>query len=109
MNATLEVESSLTERYQTTVPDAVRRALKLKKRDKIRYRVQPDGQVVLSRAATEAEEDPALELFLAFLTRDIQTHPERVRGLDARLAKRVRALVKNVEIDLDAPLPPSGE
>ena len=29
MAATLEVESTLTDRYQTTVPETVRRALKL--------------------------------------------------------------------------------
>ena len=28
MTATLELESTLTDRYQTTVPDAVRRALR---------------------------------------------------------------------------------
>ena len=32
MAATFELESTLTDRYQTTVPDAVRRALKLGKR-----------------------------------------------------------------------------
>ena len=30
MRATLELESTLTERYQTTVPETVRRALGLK-------------------------------------------------------------------------------
>ena len=35
MAATLEVESTLTDRYQTTVPETVRRALQLGKRDKI--------------------------------------------------------------------------
>ena len=35
MPATLEAESTLTDRYRTTVPDAVRRALQLRKRDKI--------------------------------------------------------------------------
>jgi len=41
--AALEIESTLTDRYQTTVPDVVRRTLRLRKRDKIRYLVQPDG------------------------------------------------------------------
>ena len=35
MPATLEAESTLTDRYQTTVPETVRRALRLGKRDKI--------------------------------------------------------------------------
>ena len=46
MAATLEVESTLTDRYQTTVPETVRRALKLGKRDKIHYTIRPSGEVV---------------------------------------------------------------
>lgn len=109
MSATLELESTLTDRYQTTVPDAVRRALKLGKRDKIRYVVRPDGRVVMTRAATAPEDDPVLEKFLAFLARDIETHPARVHALDAQLAKRVRSLVKGVKVDLDAELDPRNE
>lgn len=37
-DATLEFESTLTDRYQTTAPTAVRQALRLGKRDRIRYR-----------------------------------------------------------------------
>ena len=43
MPATMQVESTLTDRYQTTVPDTVRRALRLGKRDKISYTIRPDG------------------------------------------------------------------
>jgi antitoxin PrlF len=109
MAATLELESTLTDRYQTTVPDAVRRALKLGKRDKIRYLVRPDGRVVLTRAAAVPEDDPVLDKFLSFLARDLETNPQRVRSLDVRLAKRVRSLVKRVEVDLDARLDPADE
>ena len=42
MAAILEVESTLTDRYQTTVPETVRRALKLGKRDQIHYTLQPN-------------------------------------------------------------------
>ena len=109
MAATLELESTLTDRYQTTVPDAVRRALKLGKRDKIRYLVRPDGRVVLTRAAATPGDDPVLDKFLTFLARDIETNPGRVRNLDARLAKRIRSLVKGVKVDLDAELAPEDE
>ena len=37
MPATLEVESTLTDRYQTTVPEMVRRSLRLGKRDRVHY------------------------------------------------------------------------
>ena len=40
----IEAESSLTDRYQTTVPETIRRALKLGKRDKIHYTVKPTGE-----------------------------------------------------------------
>lgn len=42
-----EVESELTERYQTTVPQPVRRALGLRKRGRIRYSFRANGEVVL--------------------------------------------------------------
>lgn len=50
MAATLEVESTLTDRYQTTVSETARRALKLGKRDKIHYTIRASGEVVLTRA-----------------------------------------------------------
>ncbi|WP_336389839.1 type II toxin-antitoxin system PrlF family antitoxin [Scytonema hofmannii] len=64
------VESSLTNRYQTTVPDAVRKILGLSKRDKICYTIQSDGEVVISRAE-QTQSDPVLGQFLNFLARDI--------------------------------------
>ena len=102
----LESESTLTDRYQTTVPASVRKALRLGKRDKIHYSIQSDGQVILSRAGAD-DEDPVLVNFLGFLARDIAGNPDRLRGLDPALADRVKTLAADVEIDLDAPL--SGE
>lgn len=107
MPATLELESTLTDRYQTTVPDAVRRALHLGKRDRIRYLVQENGSVVLQRA--DDEEDSVLGTFLAFLASDIAKHPQHVRALDAGLAKRMRSVTKGVKIDLNAALDPADE
>ncbi len=104
MTATLEVESTLTERYQTTVPETVRRALKLGKRDKIHYSIRADGQILLKRAASATDEDPLLGQFLSFLARDIASHPERVRAIDASLVKRIRSLTGKVKLDLNAAL-----
>ena len=109
MNTTLEVESTLTDRYQTTVPETVRRALKLGKRDKVRYSIRPDGDIVLTRAPTDAVDDPVLGQFLGFLATDIARHPERVQLVDASLVKRIRSLVGTVDIDLDAALSADGE
>lgn len=47
---TLEIESMLPDSYRTTIPLAVRRALKLGKGDKIRYLICSDGQISLTRS-----------------------------------------------------------
>ena len=110
MVATLEVESTLTDRYQTTVPETVRRALRLGKRDKIHYSIRPGGEVVLSRADSDAKhDDPVIGEFLDFLARDMAGHPERLKTLDTALAHRLQLLTQNVEIDLNAPLSDDDE
>jgi antitoxin PrlF len=101
-------ESTLTDRYQTTVPDAVRKVLGLNKRDKIRYTIQPDGQVLITRAEP-AEGDPILAKFLDFLAQDIDQQPQQVQAIDGRLMSRISALVVGVELDLDASLADEDE
>lgn len=105
----LEVESSLTDRFQTTVPDAVRRALKLRKRDRIIYSLLDDGTVLLGRKTEAENRDPVMDQFLAFLARDLSTRPEQVRAIDSGLLKRLQPLLANVEVNLDAPLAPDDE
>ena len=104
MKDTLMVsESTLTDRYQTTVPNAVRKALNLSKREKIRYTIQSDGNVLLSRASHD-ETDPALGNFLAFLAKDIQQNPQRLQAITSDLVVRIQDLVDGVEIDLNTSL-----
>jgi len=109
MPATLEVESTLTDRYQTTVPETVRRALRLGKRDKIHYTIRPGGEVVLTRAEASEGDDPVLGQFLSFLARDMANHPGRLQALDADLVQRLQSLVGGVEVDLDAALSADDE
>ncbi len=106
--AVIETESSLTDRYQTTVPDAVRRALKLRKRDRIVYRVLEDGTVLIGRKFAGGD-DPVVGRFLDFLARDMAAHPERIRSLGAGLRARIRPLIAGVKADLDAPLSADDE
>ncbi|MEE3717005.1 type II toxin-antitoxin system PrlF family antitoxin [Tumidithrix elongata RA019] len=94
-------ESTLTDRYQTTVPEPVRKALGLSKRDKICYTIQNDGRVVISRVG---QSDPLLGKFLNFLTKDIANNPDRLQAVSADLASRVQSLVAGLEVDLDAQL-----
>jgi len=109
MPAILEAQSSLTERYQTTVPESVRRTLKLGKRDKILYTIRPDGDVVLSRAVPAEEQDPVLGQFLDFLARDMANNPQHLQALDKKWHNHVRALTEGVEVDLDTPLSAEDE
>ncbi|MDO8320135.1 type II toxin-antitoxin system PrlF family antitoxin [Rhodoferax sp.] len=109
MPATLEVESTLTDRYQTTVPEMVRRSLRLGKRDRVHYSIRPNGEVVLSRAEVSETDDPVLGQFLGFLSRDIASHPERLQALDASFMQRLQSLTTGIEVDLDAPLSADDE
>ena len=109
MTATLQVESTLTDRYQTTVPETVRRALRLKKRDKIQYLIRPGGEVVLTRASDDEIDDPVLGQFLGFLAQDMSAHPQRLQAVDLALIERIKSLVADADINLDAPLSQEDE
>ena len=109
MPATLEVESTLTDRYQTTVPETVRRALRLGKRDKIHYAIHPSGEVVLTRAEASEGADPVLGQFLGFLARDIVSHPDRLQAVDAGFVQRLQSLVGGVEVDFNTVLSADDE
>ena len=108
MLAELKVESTLTDKYQTTMPGVVRKVLGLKKRDRISYTILPEGDVLLRRAS-DAVEDPAIGAFLAFLAQDIRQNPVNVRGLDAPLRAKLAEFVDGVDVDLDAALSPEDE
>ncbi|MGF1675030.1 MAG: type II toxin-antitoxin system PrlF family antitoxin [Rivularia sp. (in: cyanobacteria)] len=103
-----QAESTLTDRYQTTVPEIVRKALRLDKRDKIHYTIEPDGKVTISRAELE-DEDPIVGKFLNFLAQDMSKNPQNIRPISPELLNRAKELVAGVEFDLDAPLPDDEE
>ncbi|MCG5496981.1 type II toxin-antitoxin system PrlF family antitoxin [Ectothiorhodospira haloalkaliphila] len=105
MNTTIEADSTLTDRYQTTVPATVRHALKLKRRDRIHYTIRPNGEVVLSRASDESSRDPVMTSFLAFLERDLQEHPENIQAVTASTFAEAERLTSGVEVDMDEVLP----
>jgi len=61
--ASLNVESTLTDRYQTNLPEAVPGALQLGKGDKIHYRIRPSSEVLLNRIAGHQVYDLAARSF----------------------------------------------
>lgn len=93
-------ESTLTDRYQTTIPDPIRKALGLNKRDKIFYTIEPDGRVVISRADL-TENDPIIGQFLNFLAHDIEKNPQHLQSLNSDLVNHVQSLVADVDLNLD--------
>ena len=108
MTALAQDISKLTDRYQTTVPSGVRKQLNLSKGDQIRYFTEPSGRVYIEPVRAE-EGDPALGAFLDFVEADIKAHPERLHALDGVLRDRLKALVGDVDINLDEPLSPDDE
>lgn len=93
-------ESTLTDRYQTTVPAPVRKFLGLGKNDKIAYTLQPDGTVAISRV-TQTESDPILKPFLDLLAQDLEHNPQRLQPISADFVDRIRSLVSDVDVDLN--------
>lgn len=103
MPTILSASSTLTSRFQTTVPEAVRKALNLDKSDKICYQIGSNGLVTLTKMAAQ-EEDPALSGFLSFLENDIRNNPGNIKSFSLESIRQAEALIAGVEIDLDEPL-----
>lgn len=105
MSKLLQAKSTLTERYQTTIPYLVRQTLGLEKGNKISYEIQTDGSVIISRCETQAQEsDPILEKFLSFLSQDMSDNPQHCKAISSTTVDHLASLVGDIEVDLDAPL-----
>lgn len=97
-------EATLTDKYQSTVPAAVRKALHLGKRDKIAYVIR-GGQVILEKAKPQDDQvDPAVQAFLGFLEREMVSNPQRLKPFGGETSRRAAELVEGMDVDLDAPL-----
>ena len=99
-------ESTLTDRYQTTIPTDVRKELGLKKRDMIEFVKTEDGHLVLRKASpVDPTEFPAeLLSWLEFIGQDQQQDPGQLRVLDEKFFASARELVGDMDIDLNQPL-----
>lgn len=98
----LRAESRLTERSQTTIPAAIRDALRLKPGEVIEYSLLPGGKVIMSRQYQG--DDPVIDSFLHFLEQDMVQNPQRIQPVPASAWANITALTAGVEVDLDAPL-----
>lgn len=101
--ATIEIDATITERGQTTVPAAIRKMLGVRKGG-IVFKGLADGTVVIEPKREVDESDPVLDEFLAFLERDIPKN-RAIKPLEANLLHEIDTLIEGVEVDLDTPLP----
>lgn len=99
----LEIEATITERGQTTVPAAIRKMLGVQK-GAIVFKGMPDGTVVIEPKPEESEDDPVIAKFLEFLEKDIMNNPHRLVPLTQQMLDESYRLVGDLDIDLDAPL-----
>jgi antitoxin PrlF len=98
----ISAESTLTDRYQTTIPELVRKALGLGKRDKLEFLLDETGAVRIKKAErSEEHSDPALSGFLNLLAKDIDENPQNLRELDYAYFERWRKL-----LDMMGPIEP---
>ena len=109
MPAILSAESTLTDRYQTTVPDVVRKALRLDRRDRLRYTVLADGVVQLSRLDESEADDPAISGFLNFLASDMTAHPQHFQPMTTALRGQIQQLTVGVHVNLTDTLSPEDD
>lgn len=88
-----ELESSLTDRYQTTVPARIRKLLGLNKRDKLEWILDESGGVRVGKKDPEALEhgDPTVDAWLDFLAKDMAEHPEHLIPLTAQMYEDIVA------------------
>ena len=101
-------QSTLSDRYQTTIPEVVRNVLNLSKRDTLVYCVDSDGKVVISKL-TSCEDDPVLNNFLSFLAKDIENSPQNLVPMTVGKLMKISSLVEDIKIDLEAPLDTDDE
>lgn len=101
-------KSTLTDRFQTTIPSFVRKELGLEKRDLIEFLKNDDGYIVLRRAEPDpAQEEfsPTLSAWLDFIAKDHEQRPEQIKAFTAQMRDQLYDLTQGVDIDLNSALP----
>lgn len=100
-----KLTSTLTDRYQTTIPREVRSFLNLDKGAQIQYVIDPAGKVYLqTQQNNELQEDPVLYSFLELMEKDMIKNPKKIQPLNKEFMKKAQRLVKDVDVNLDSSL-----
>lgn len=99
-------QSTLTDRYQTTIPTSVRKELGLGKRDLIEFVQAEDGSILLRRAVPEEPVEFPEELiaWIQLLDKDQQQNPGQFQVLDEEFFATAKAIVGDLEVDLNQDL-----
>lgn len=92
------LQSTLTARYQTTIPTEVRRRLGLNAGDQITYQFTDEGRVELIR---DSSEDQVLGAMLEALERNLATYPERLVAVDELMYDDLKKWDLDVDLDSD--------
>lgn len=105
-------KSTLTDRFQTTIPTFVRNELGLEKRDLIEFLKSDDGYIVLRRAEQQQEEgefSPQLLAWLDFLSNDQNQRPQQIKPITIAMRDKAYQLTGGLDIDLDSALGPENK
>lgn len=92
-------ESTITAKGQTTVPTAVRNALRIGYGARIRWLLR-DGEVVVVPGNAKEHNDPALDGLLGLVERDVASG-RNLGGLGPDLLAAMREAARDVPVDLD--------
>lgn len=104
MTTLLEQTSTITAKGQTTVPKAVRDALGLHQGDRIAFSIDERAHRVTLHRAEDLQDDPLFDAFLAFLSKDLEAHPEKLQAIGPALVERIAELTAGVDVDPDQPI-----
>lgn len=93
----LESSSTITSKGQTTIPNAVRKALNLAEGDKLNFRILESGRVELVKDSSIRPEDSVIAAYLSFLEQDLIQRPSKLSVLqrDPQLSRHLQ----DVEIE----------
>lgn len=101
-------KSTLTDRFQTTIPTFVRNELGLNKRDSIEFLKTDDGYIVLRKSQQKQDEvefSPQLLAWLDFIAKDHNQRPDQIKPLTPEMRDKAFELTLGADIDLDSALP----